>query len=176
MAFGHHYVFHIYDYRFHKHLLITHLNKPNLFMSTDRFSRWQTILREQLSFTINLLLTISIATIGFLFSVLNNSSFNPVHCQKLFFTIGLIFVFLSVIFGLVVSCIRLYDFRITLKKINIQRKQQQNQIDNTEDLGNRMKLIGNTTWIFFYLQIGTLCFGYINLGISFYLLFNDKLF
>ena len=28
----------------------------------------------------------------------------------------------------------------------------------------------------FYLQIGTLGVGYINLGISFYLFFNDKLF
>jgi len=141
-------------------------------MNIERFVRWQTILREHFTFTINLLLTVSIATTGFLLSLLNNTNFIPSgNSQKLFFTTGLIFVLLSVVMGLVVSLNRLNDFRFTLKKINHQLK----DINDIAEIKDIVDFSGKFSWIIFYLQVGTLCIGYISLIISFYLIFRIKL-
>lgn len=140
----------------------------------ERFIRWQAILRDQLTFLNSLLLTISIGIIGFVFSSLTNIDFNPIYCQKLFLTIGLVLIFLSIVLGLSASFSRLIDYRTTTKKIK-------NEIDGEgkvvlEELKRLMKLYGKTTWFLFYSQVVFVTLGIINLMISFILIYSDKLF
>jgi len=143
-------------------------------MKNDRFIRWQTILREQISFLNSFLLTISIGVIGFLLTQLSADDFNPFCCQKIFFTLGLVLIFLSIWAGLGMAFSRLLDFRTTLKKIKNDKAASDDM--DSEELKDLMKLYGKTTWCLLYTQIITLSFGLVNLTIAFCWIYSDKLF
>jgi hypothetical protein len=143
-------------------------NKIN---SNERFVRWQNILREHVTFLNNLLLTISFGILGFIFSLLNNENFNPNCCQKIFLTFGVLTLLFSIIFGIVTTFSRLFDFRTTLNKIKSELNNE-----SLTDYKILMKVFGKTTWCFLYLQIFTLLISTINITISLILIFNEKLF
>ena len=95
-----------------------------------RYQFWSERAVEQFSFSNNLLLTISIATIGYFYKegkeeFKNLSIWWPYSgsfdLEATLFSIGTIFTGLSVIFGLVVTLARLYDFKLT-RHITLIRK------------------------------------------------------
>jgi len=88
--------------------------------SNERFIRWQGILREHVTFINNLLMTIAIAVVGYLISLLNEVTFNPIDNKKILFTTGLTLTFISICLGLATTISRLLDFKATLKKIKIE--------------------------------------------------------
>lgn len=142
--------------------------------NNERFIRWQAVLRNQLTFLNSLLLTISIGIIGFIISLLNNSGFNLICCQKILFTFGLILVFISILMGLSTAFSRLLDFRTTVKKIRKETKGSSKfDLENLKDI---MDLYRKTTWFFFYSQVITLGLGIIILMIAFLGIYKDKLF
>lgn len=150
------------------------MNTPQERHNKERFIRWQSILREHLTNLNSLLLTIAIGMIGFIFSLLTKPDFKPIQCQRFFFTVGLIFIFLSIILGLSTALSRLIDFRTTTSKIK-------NEIngaspESLDELKELMKLYGKTTWRLFYSQVATLSLGTINLVIAFCLIYAEKLF
>ena len=142
--------------------------------NNERFIRWQSVLRDHVSFVNNLFLTISIAIVGFLISMLAEKDFHP-HCEeKALLTIGLVAIFISIICGLVTTISRLIDFRTTLEKI--KNEINDSSKEGLQDQKESMKLYGAVTWFFLYSQIITLLVGSICLAITFSLIYNDKLF
>jgi len=139
-----------------------------------RFVRWQTVLRDQLTFLNSLLLTISTGIVGFIISLLANPEFSLICCQKLFFTSGFILAFISVLMGLLTAFSRLLDFRTTVKKIKneIAGSTQQDLVE----LKSSMDIYGKATWIFFYLQLISTGLGIMHLMIAFCLIYKDILF
>lgn len=140
----------------------------------DRFVRWQSVLRDHISFVNNLFLTISVAIIGFLISMMAENEFHPLSGQKVLFTTGLIITFVSIICGFVATISRLIDFRVTLEKIKGEiNGSSKGDLKNQK---NSMKLYGAVTWLFLYSQIITLTLGSILLSIAFISIYNEKLF
>ena len=142
--------------------------------SDERFVRWQTVLREHMTYMNSLLLTISIGVVGFLLTLLKERYFNPVSCGKLFFTIGLISSFFSILIGIVTGYSRLKDFRATVQKIRAER--MENKLEVIDDLARLSDLYGRTTWNLFYSQIITIGLGLISLLIAFIIIYSEKLF
>ena len=145
----------------------------NLIKGNERFIRWQQILREHFTFLNNLLLTFSVGTLGFLFSLLNDKNFIPISCEKIFFTTALILIFLSILIGLVTSFNRLFDFRTTLKKIKSELNGKHSELEKLNELKD---FYSKSTWNLFYCQIIIFTIGIISLTIAFLMIYQDKLF
>lgn len=146
----------------------------NIINSNPRFVRWHQVLREHLTFLCNLILTLSVGTVGFLLSLLSKQYFTLTTCQKIFFSFGLIITFTSIVFGLAASLSRLFDFRTTVKKIKTELKNKENsEIDELKQL---MDIYKKRTWFFFYSQVITFCLAIISLTIAFLMIYRDKLF
>lgn len=139
--------------------------------SNERFVRWQTVLREQLSFLNNLLLTISIGIAGFLLSLLKTNEFSPVCIGKLFFTAGMLSVSLSILLGISTAYSRLMDYRWTVKKIATELKGGA----DLSRLKKLMKRYEKLTWCLFDLQIISFGFSILFLLIAFYVFYSEKL-
>ena len=139
--------------------------------SNDRFVRWQSNLREQVSFTNNLFTVISLGVAGFFFNLISQEKFTISCCDnKILFRLGIILLIISILLGTLTSISRTIDFRLTLKKI----KKELEKNNNLEDLKYWKKTFGNLTWFFFYSQIIVLFFSLICLGVSFYKLYSFK--
>ncbi len=147
-------------------------NKSQQIGSNERFIRWQGVLREQVTFLNNLLLTLSIAILGFLIIALNNQNFKPKGCEKVTFSFGFILIFLSVFMGLFAGISRLSDFRLTLQKIKTSLDKD---FKESAIIKMWMEVYGKLTWTLLVLQIGTFILALILLVISFYSIFCDKL-
>lgn len=99
----------------------------------SRFIRWQDRLISLLTFSINLIFTISVATLGVIFSNYNDEIFN----DKLFFEYSLTYITISVIYvsilcGVCALIFRLIDFRSTLKVIKTRKQlfKLKNKLEN----------------------------------------------
>ena len=130
-----------------------------------RFNKWHTKQIDLLTFSINLTFTISIAFLGFIINLSEN---------KCSFLKGTVFIVLgiTITLGLLALIARLNDFRVTKNIIKNRRRiyELRNEIkyEDTEasDI-NQLKtllsnqkcwstILGNSTWILFYLQIASL--------------------
>lgn len=132
--------------------------------SADRFIRWQTNLRNQVSFTNNLLLTFSVGILGFIFNILADDKMTFDCISRHQIDVGLILILFSVIIGVLTNISRIIDFRLTLKKIKLELEKEGN-LDKIKWLKNTF---GNITWLLFYGQILTLTIGFIYLSIGLY--------
>lgn len=139
----------------------------------DRLIRWQSVLRDQLTFLNNLILTFSIATLGFLVSTLQEPGFNPICCQKVFFTFGMISIIVSILFGLVTSINRLLDFRSTVKKIKYEIE---GNLMDMKRLKNVMDFHSKATWNLLYAQLTIFGLAILSIMISFFIMYANKLF
>ena len=116
--------------------------------SNNRFVRWQTNLRNQVSFTNNLLLIISIGICGFFFNLMIKEEFTANNT----FNYGLYLLISSIFLGIITNISRIIDFRLTLKKIKTE-------LDNKNDIDSLKywsKTFGKLTWLLFYCQIALL--------------------
>lgn len=99
----------------------------------ERLVRWRDKSITQLSYFNNLLLILAVGFLSFSYKqinisnysfVFNNSdlltSLKNIECKPTLFSISLILIFLSILFGLLVALVRLYDFRITAQIIQIR--------------------------------------------------------
>lgn len=138
--------------------------------SNERFVRWQSNLREQVSFTNNLFTVISVGIAGFFFNLIIQEKF-VVSCEdKFVFRSGIILLIISILLGTLTSISRTIDFRLTLKKIKIELENG----NNLDDLKYWKKTFGKLTWFFFYSQIIILFFSLLCLSTSFYKLYSSK--
>lgn len=142
--------------------------------SDERFVRWQAVLANHVSFVNNLFLTISIAIVSVLISMLGESEFKPICASKLFFTAGLFTIFISTVFGFFVTISRLVDFRKTVKKIKSEKTGSSQEV--LDEQKQQMKLYGKITWCSLYIQIGAMFLGSLFLVVAFACIYNEKLF
>ncbi|WP_018277070.1 hypothetical protein WKI13_15270 [Teredinibacter turnerae] len=121
--------------------------------SQDSFIRWQAITISQLTYALNLILGLSVATLAFQVSLLLNKDFCPVSWQKITFPISMLLLLSSVAFGLWCVINRLKDFQITTK---IARKRESGATkEELQTLRDFCTKLGKRTWGIFWCQIGT---------------------
>ena len=119
----------------------------------ESFIRWQEITRTQFSYTINLIIALSTASLGFCINLLYNDNFTLYCCCKKYFFIGCILLLLSVGLGIAVVISRLFDFRVTTQ---IAKDRGQTSVDEQRE---ESKQYGILTWILFGSQVITFLTG-----------------
>lgn len=136
----------------------------------ERFVRWQEVTREHFAFVNNLFITIGIAILGFIFSLVTNNEFKPECNRKLYFGLSVIGISVSIIFGIIGTVSRLYDYKYTTKKI------RENNSVTAEKYKVLYRIYGNITWCTFKIQVASFIFGVLILSIGIILVYNSKLF
>jgi hypothetical protein len=155
-------------------LLLLELNHKVMEDINERFARWQGQLVRHAAYLNNLLLTMAVVTIGFIFSLMDKKDFNPIGCEKVFLTGGLIFCLISFVFGGIGLGSRLFDYRATLDTIREEKKKTAtSEADYYRCIS---EIYGKMTWFMFYGQSLFLLLGLAAITISLFILYNDKLF
>lgn len=114
----------------------------------DSFLRWQDYRIGYLSFSINLFLGFSVASIAFLVQQGSKTLTSPPNLnQELMLPV--IWWLFSTIFGVVATLSRMVDFRYTARRIRGGRK----------EYFCLAKIAGHVTWIGFGCQVASYCFG-----------------
>ncbi len=137
------------------------------------FIRWQSITIAQLTYAVNLVLTFSVAVLGFQVTTLLNEKFVPVSWQKCAFSLSLFLLVVSV--GLGIWCVvnRLRDFRATTKVARMREdKKTDEEMQPYRDLYTRL---GKETWALFFWQIGTFGVGTLLLVLGITASLSEKL-
>jgi hypothetical protein len=83
----------------------------------ERFIRWQKIAHEQLGFTLNFVLTLTIAALGYIFALLKDKEFLPSHCAKCSLILSLLSLAIAAVCGMWCTINRLRDVQGTARKI-----------------------------------------------------------
>ncbi len=120
----------------------------------ERFVRWQGITMQQLSYAINLFLTFTLASIGFILHLLIGATADLATWQFCLYGLALFFLVISGALGIACTIIRLKDFRTTTKIANPR-------IENHEKCEARLyaKWLGKITWCLFRFQVATFAVG-----------------
>jgi hypothetical protein len=117
------------------------------------FIRWQSITIAQLTYAVNLILGMSVATLAFQVSLLLNKDFIPDSWEKCSFSISMLLLLISVALGLWCVINRLKDFRATTK---VARKREDGASETElECLRNVYRELRIKTWGIFWWQVRT---------------------
>lgn len=138
----------------------------------SKFQRWQDKTLSQFTYTINLFLGISIAIIGFQFSLLLNNDFTPLCFGKFYFSTSLILMLISSGLGCICVINRLKDFRITAKITRLKAKDNGNKL---KELRRNSDNLGERTWLIFWWQFGLFWGGIFFLALSLITIYSYKL-
>ena len=112
------------------------------------FVRWQSITIAQLTYSVNLILGLAVAALGFQVALLLNEQFHPLGWQKCAFGASIFTLLLSI--GLGIWCVinRLRDFRATTTAARLREKgRPDDEIQPYRDLYQKL---GETTWGLFW--------------------------
>ncbi|MGF1608240.1 MAG: hypothetical protein ACFCUQ_02510 [Kiloniellales bacterium] len=121
------------------------------------FIRWQSITIEQLTYSVNLILGLSVAALGFQIHLLLDSTFQPASWQKSFFLLSMFSLLLSIALGLWCIFNRLVDFRTTAKAARLRERDESDS--ELAELRGRYKRLGQATWRLFCGQVATFGIG-----------------
>lgn len=128
------------------------------------FVRWQSIMIAQLTYAVNLILGLSVATLAFQVTLLLNDDFTPLSWQKCGFSVSLFLLLASVALGLWCVINRLRDFRATTE---VARKRENGSTESElEPLRSRYRQLGRMTVGIFWWQVGTFGLGVLLTVIS----------
>lgn len=122
-------------------------------MGNERFVRWQGQTISQLSTALALFSGLSVGALGFLFSLLQDTSFKPTGILALLFCIAFLSLLVASISGSAAVVTRLLDFRLTAQKL---RK------TNNEPLtlfGTDASRYAKATWILFWVLLVSFTIG-----------------
>jgi hypothetical protein len=131
-------------------------NLPN-----ESFIRWQNIRITQLGFANNLIITLSVASLGYLMNFINIPNILNFF-QKLLFWISSTLLIFSCFFGLLLVVNRLEDFKITAQ---IAKKRETEENINISILREKTEKLGKKTWNLFITQVSTFFVGFLFLTI-----------
>jgi hypothetical protein len=137
------------------------------------FIRWQSTVIAQFTYTVNLVLGLSVAALAFQISTLLESDFNPVSWQKFSFSISLLALVASVVLGICCVANRLLDFRATAQAARMREQRASGEEMEVHRL--RAKRHGAWTWGIFWSQLGTFGVGIVLLVLSVACSVGDKL-
>jgi hypothetical protein len=135
-------------------------------LETDRFQRWQKIAIDQLGYALNLILVLTIAALGYWFSLLRDEKFLPGPSAKCTMLLSLWALAFSATFGLFCVLNRLWDFRGTA-----QRARDKSEAPTKDELRG----LGHTTWALFYAQVFIFALGIAALSRALLLTCGGKL-
>jgi|SRR3974390_2818643 len=141
-------------------------NKQESSHDTDRFVRWQKLAIDQLSYTLNFTLTLTIAALGYIFTLLRDDCFNPAGYAKSSLLFSLVSLAIAAVCGLVCSIIRLWDIQSTARHV---RKRPDAPSPGL------LRVMGKITWVSFYLQLTGFSLGIAFLAIAMLLTYGSKL-
>jgi hypothetical protein len=110
----------------------------------DRFTRWQRRTIEQLGFSINLVLTLAWGTLGYTVATYDKTS--SACMLKFAFVLASVLLLCAVFFGIAASLTRLYDFRLTARKIREEEEVEKSR------LGAITERLGSCTWFLFWAE------------------------
>jgi hypothetical protein len=117
------------------------------------FIRWQSVTIGQLTYAVNLILGFAVAALGFQITLLLSGDFAPVCWQKLVFSLSLLLLSASTLFGIAVIINRLRDFRATM---NAARERENGSADAVVEVHRAVyRRLGPITWCLFWWQLGT---------------------
>ncbi len=135
---------------------MSNYGQPAQTKNRDSFIRWQGRTIEQLGYALNVILSLSVATLGFEMSILLSKEFEKFRWQNCLF-ISVAFLILSVALGIFCTINRLRDFRITT---DIARKRENDMSDpKLTPLRKLSCTLGKRTWVLFWSQIMTFGIG-----------------
>ncbi|HZK92693.1 MAG TPA: hypothetical protein VFC67_00695 [Prolixibacteraceae bacterium] len=137
----------------------------------ERFSKWQSKQIDLLTFCNNFIFTISIAISGFILAHQDMPIFNgKLICGKYNLAHSTLFLFAIIAtLGIIALITRTNDFRLTTRITKARRRvfeldndisyedAEESEISNQKKILSNLKywskILGNTMWILFYLQI-----------------------
>ncbi|HMF55359.1 MAG TPA: hypothetical protein VK619_03280 [Pyrinomonadaceae bacterium] len=125
----------------------------------ESFIRWQGITIEQLTYAINLILTLSTAALGFAVSLLISNDFKPTNPSRTgmtLFVLSVTALFVSIAFGIWCVINRLKDFRLT-RRVADEREDGATD-EQLKPLRDEYDMYGRRTWVLFWFQIGSFAF------------------
>ena len=132
----------------------------------ESFVRWQAITISQLSYSINLILTFTIAALGFGASLLLKEQFQPDSWPLNLLRLSLALLLAAGGLGIGCTINRLRDFRATTKITRLRTKEGHEadaELTNLRELTSRL---GSRTWQIFWWQIGMFSAGTLFLVLS----------
>ena len=132
----------------------------------DKFIRWQKTAINQLGYTLNLVLSFTIATLGYWFLLLKDTGFTPGSSAKCAMILSLSALSLSAILGFICIITRLVNFRGTAKRAH-------ERVDAPPK--EQLDALGTATWVVFYVELGAFAIGVVALAIALLLTFGGKL-
>ena len=148
-------------------------------MKDDSFVRWQKYTLDQLTYSVNLILTLSTASLGFAVALLINkdfplTSFPLWSWGKILFLLTLLALFASM--GLGIWCVinRLYDFRTT--KDTARQREKGTSDEELKPLRLKYEDYGAKTWKIFWGQIGCFGFAVLTFILSMVVIYHERLF
>lgn len=125
-------------------------------MTESQHDSWRDKRIEQLSFTINLLLSLAFGALALLLD--NWQQWSSRGACLLLLSAGLLFA--AGLLGLGASITRLLDFRYTARRENPKYELDRAVLDTLTDI------LGRTTWLLFWLQVGLFVFGVFALTVA----------
>jgi hypothetical protein len=133
---------------------------------SDKCQRWRKIAIDQLSYTLNLTLTFTIAALAFWFALLKDTNFTPMGNTKCLLWVSLVSLVASALFGFVCALFRLWDFRGTARRAcNHSKAPSQGEL----------RELGDTTWVLFYVQLTAFGIGVTTLGAALLVTYGNKI-
>lgn len=131
----------------------------------DRFIRWQRAANDQLGYAMNLILTLSVASLGFALSLLRDSNFSPGCTAKCTLLFSFLTLALSAACGVFGTITRVRDFRGTAR-----------QASSRPDKPGKLYLddLGRLTWAFFYSELSTFLVGAVLLALTLLMTYGNK--
>jgi hypothetical protein len=135
-------------------------------MGDDKFQRWRKIAIDQLGYAINLILTFTVATLGYWFALLKDRDFCPTPWAKYEMILSLLALGLSAFGGFACVVNRLCDFRGTAKRAGGL---------SAAPTKENLRRLGRITWRLFYFQLLAFIFGVVLLTSSLLQTYGGKL-
>ncbi len=132
----------------------------------DRCSRWRKIAIDQLGYTLNLILTLTIASLGYGFVLLKDPDFVPGSTARCAMLLALLLLALSATSAIVCIVNRLRDFRGTARRACDKRDAP------TQD---ELRGLGRLTWDLFYTTVVAFALGVIALAVVLLVTYGSKL-
>jgi 4-hydroxybenzoate polyprenyltransferase len=133
---------------------------------SDRFVRWQKIAIGQLSYALNLVFTLTIATLGCWFVLLKDQEFTPRSTDRCTMLLSLSTLAFSAMCGFGCILNRLRDFRGTAQRA---------RSSPDAPAQDEMRGLGTTTWGLFYAQVFSFAVGVAAIAITLLLTYGGKL-
>jgi hypothetical protein len=144
---------------------------PSTAEAGSRGTRWQQIAIDQLGYALNLILTFTIAALGYCFVLLKDKDFTPGSSAKCTLLLSLSAFAVSAICAMVCVVTRLLDFRGSARRARTRRARKGPNAPERQTL----RILGRITWVCFWVQVSTFALGAAALAATLLLTYGGKL-